>query len=195
LQWLGERAVAPGAAIARNERKLALEIVPRLADDRPSSMGKRAGFTLIEICLAIMIGFLMLGLAIPSVAGIFAEQRLKKSFERFDDFVREAQMLSVSERRAFVMGWEAGGIALAPEQPLAEDRAREWPRLDFESEETLVLSERPAALEKEPPMEWVFWRSGTCEPVVISYKGPAGIWKVQYDALTVRSTFLEQQFQ
>ena len=32
---------------------------------------------------------------------------------------------------------------------------------------------RTAALGEKPPGEWVFWPNGICEPVVVSYKGPA----------------------
>ena len=34
-----------------------------------------------------MIVLLLFGLAIPSVNGLFKEQRLRKTFEQFDDFV------------------------------------------------------------------------------------------------------------
>ena len=43
-------------------------------------------------------------------------------------------------------------------------------------------------------MEWPFWRSGTCEAVVASYRGPAGSWVVKYDPLTVRGTVLEENY-
>lgn len=150
------------------------------------------GFTLLEVILAIAIGLLLLGLAVPSVAGLLAEQRLKETFERFDDFVRQAQKRSVSERRAFVMNWDQTGISLEPAEPVAEDRGQEWPRLDFGDDESIAL-ERPAALAEKPPAQWPFWRSGTCEPAVVVFNGPAGGWTVRYDALTVRGTMIEQE--
>jgi hypothetical protein len=73
-----------------------------------------------------------------------------------------------------------------------EDEAGEAEvRLDFAEGSSLVL-ERPVALGKEPPMEWIFWKSGNCEPAVVRYDGPAGSWAVKYDPLTTRGTFLEQ---
>ncbi|MES2573076.1 MAG: hypothetical protein V4710_23840 [Verrucomicrobiota bacterium] len=155
---------------------------------RLPKMRQRAGFTLLEIFLAITISLLLLGLALPSVAGMLSKQKLDATFERFDDFVQQAQILSVSERRAFVIIWEKNGLVIEPDEPIAEDRGKNWAHLDFEKE-TILTIQRPVALEKKPPMEWIFWRSGTCEPVIINYEGPAGAWTATYDALTARANF------
>ncbi|RFC43153.1 MAG: Tfp pilus assembly protein FimT, partial [Verrucomicrobia bacterium] len=39
------------------------------------------GFTLLEISLAVVIGLMMLSLALPSMRGLFAEQRLRERME------------------------------------------------------------------------------------------------------------------
>jgi hypothetical protein len=44
----------------------------------------------------------------------------------------------------------------------------------------------PAALEKKPLAQWVFWPSGTCEPANVRFKGPDGTWEVNYSPLTAR---------
>lgn len=156
----------------------------------PATMSRRAGFTLLEICLAVAIALLLLGLAIPSVSSLFADKKLKDSFNEFDSFVRQAQMRSVNEQRAFVMIWQPGGIVLQPDEPNFEDRDKDWPHLESDGK---IEMERPVALQEKPPMEWMFWRSGTCEPVVVHYEGPAGKWTASYDALTVRGTLTEQE--
>lgn len=153
-------------------------------------MSRRAGFTLLEICLVIMIALLLLGLAVPSVSALFAEQRLKKSFEQFDDFVRKTQLRAVKERRAMVMIWDGEGITVQPDEPTADDTAGAGDYFPF-SEGSISL-ERPAALDKKPPVEWLFWRSGTCEPAILHFAGGSGSWSVQYDPLTVHATFLAQ---
>ena len=153
-------------------------------------MCRRAAFTLLEICLAVAIALLILGLAVPSISSLFAEQKIKESFESFDDLVRKAQRLSVSEQRPFVLIRDISGVVLAPSQPGSEEAGKEWGRMDFQKDEEVDF-ERPAALSDKPPMEWSFWRSGTCEPVVVTYNGPAGKWIVKYDALTARGTILQ----
>ena len=154
-------------------------------------MSRRDGFTLLEICLVVAIALILLGLAVPSVQGLFAEQRLKKTFEQFDDFVRKAQFRAVSERRAMVMIWDGEGITVQPDEPTAEDSAGQGDYFAF-TEGTIGL-ERPAALEKKPAIEWLFWRSGTCEPAILRFVGGVGNWSVQYDPLTVHATFLDQE--
>lgn len=155
-------------------------------------MRRPSGFTLIEICLAVAIGLLIVTMMVPSVSGLFAEQKLTRSFEDFDRFVRSAQLKSVSERRDYVMLFEEDGISLEPANPTEEDATEEMDHFALAEGADIVL-ERPVALQKNPPMEWAFWKSGTCEPAVVSYKGEAGRWVVKYEPLTARGTFLEQQ--
>ena len=155
-------------------------------------MRRTSGFTLIEICLAVAIGLLIVTMMVPSVSGLFAEQKLKRSFEDFDKFVRTAQLKSVTERRDYVMLFEEDGISLEPANPTEEDATAEMDHFALADGADIAL-ERPVALQKNPPMEWSFWKSGTCEPAVVSYKGEAGTWVVKYEPLTARGTFLEQQ--
>ncbi len=150
----------------------------------------RDGFTLLEICLVIAIVLLISTIAIPSVKGLFAEQRLKKTFEQFDDFVRRTQLRAVKERRGMVMIWDGDGITVQPDEPGEEDTAGEGDYFPFADGK--IALERPAALEKKPAIEWLFWRSGTCEPAILHFEGEAGNWSVQYDPLTVHASFLEQ---
>lgn len=147
----------------------------------------RDAFTLLEICLALMIGLLLVMLAVPAVAGVLAEQRLKDSFERFDHLVAEAKQRSVQEQRGWRMVWDKQAIVLVPmargDGGLAPG-GRLMPALD----ESFQL-QRPAALQNGAPVVWDFWPNGTCEPAVISYAGRAGGWEARYDALTGHAVF------
>jgi type II secretory pathway pseudopilin PulG len=151
---------------------------------------RRAGFTLLEICLALAIGVMLILLAVPSISGLLAEQRLKQSFERFDQLVAAAKLKSVTEQRTYALAWDRKGIGLralgANESGNDEDAGD---RLVFEKDESFDLT-RPGALLKDAPSVWVFWRNGTCEPARISFHGKAGSWLVSYDPLTARGTFL-----
>ena len=158
-----------------------------------AAMSHRAGFTLLEICLALFIGLMLITIAVPSIAAVLAEQRMKASFEEFDRFVRLAREKSITERRGYAMVWDGKGLALRPlESRDTDDREVGPDRFDFEEGETFTL-DRPSALIKKPPGEWVFWRSGLCEQAVVSFAGEAGSWSVRYDPLTVRATFLDSE--
>ena len=156
-------------------------------------MRRARGFTLIEICLAVAIGLLVVTLMVPSVAGLFAEQKLNSSFEEFDRFVRGAQMRSVAERRDYLMVFEEDAILLEPIEEIDEEDVALGPEQFPLPEDGDIVLERPLALQKDPPMEWPFWKSGTCEAVIVSYRGPAGSWRARFDPLTARATILEKE--
>lgn len=143
--------------------------------------------------MAVAIGLLIMSLAVPSVRGVLQEQALKESFDKFDELARKAQARAVSEQRPYVLIWEKEGIVLEPYAPTEEDMNKQPARLSFAGGETIEI-ERPAALEKKPTAEWVFWRSGICEPAIIHYDGPAHSWKVEYNPLSGRGTFIDQVY-
>ena len=148
-------------------------------------------FTLIEIMLAIFIALMIFALAIPSMRGMSAERRLQETFDRFDDLTRKAQVRAVSQQRSWTLLWGQGVISRQPDEPTPEELqgGAEGLRedLSYGEDESYVL-ERPASLlpPKATSAEWTFWRSGTCEPVIISYTGPGGSWTAQYNPLTGR---------
>jgi hypothetical protein len=154
-------------------------------------MTRRAGFTLLEICLVLFIGLMLITIAVPGISGVLREQQLKRSFDEFDTFVHKARTRSMEERRNYALVWDKKGIAMiAMETSDDDDPDAPEERFDLPKGNTITL-ERPNALMKDPPAEWVFWRSGLCEPVIVSYTGDAGTWSVRYDPLTVRGTFLD----
>lgn len=153
---------------------------------------RHAGFTLLEICLALAIGVMIILLSVPSISGLLAEQRLKKSFERLDTLVSAARVRSASEQRAYALVWDREGITLVGRERAAVGGEDTGERLIFEDKESFQLK-RTAALMKNPPDEWVFWSNGVCEPVEISYQGTNGNWLVKYDPLTARGTFLQSE--
>src|SRR6476659_8264312 len=71
-----------------------------------------AGFTLIELAIAVVLMLLLMMLAVPSVQGVMADRRLRRSLDQFNAIVREAQERSVIERRAYLIVWEKGKIGL-----------------------------------------------------------------------------------
>jgi type II secretory pathway pseudopilin PulG len=151
-------------------------------------MSHRAGFTLLEVCLAVLIALFLVTLAVPSVGGLLAENRMRRSFDALDDLAREAQTRSTDERRSFVIEWERERVVLRPEEPANPEEERGLGELPIGKDEQYAV-EFPAALEKEPPPVWTFWPTGTCEPVVIRYDGAGGKWIARYDPLTVRAAW------
>lgn len=159
----------------------------------------RAAFTLLELMLAIAIALVVMLVAVPSVRGFSAERRLRDTFEKFDTLARKAQLSAVKEQRAWALRIDEGGVAIGPDEPLPdehsnseEDAAPET--MSFGKEESCTLL-RPASLlpPKDTASKWTFWRSGTCEPVIVNYSGPDGTWTAQYNPLTGHGEITDQQ--
>jgi len=153
-------------------------------------MSRRAGFTLLEIVIALVIALMLVTLAVPGIAGLLRDRDLQQTFEGFDDLVRQAQERAVAEGRGFRIVFGEVAAVLEPSDPRDDDAGAEVAQYPIQDKETLTL-ERTAALVKKPLAEWPFWRSGCCEPVTVRYTGPAGSWTAEYDPLTVRGTLVE----
>ena len=145
-------------------------------------------FTLFEILLAIFIAVLIVLAAVPSISGVIEEQRARKLFTQFDGLVRDASSRAVTERRPYVLEWDESGVTMRPLEPQNGDEAQGAGRVDFGEKlaPDLLL---PAALVKDPPKEWTFWPTGTCEPATITCHVPDAKWTATYDALTEQPVF------
>lgn len=148
-----------------------------------------AGFTLVELAIAIVILLLLITLAVPSMQGVMADRRLRRSVDQFNSIVREAQELSVTERRPYLIVWENGKIGLRAEG-LNKGESQE-PQLKWKLARNESLKIKfTAALVDDPPQEWIFWPSGNCEPAEVTYRGKDGTWTASYSALTGNSQML-----
>lgn len=148
-------------------------------------MQRARGFTLIEIALAIFILLLILVLAVPSFSGVIANRRLKQSLDEFNNLVRQAQTLSVTERRPYLIVWGKNNIMVRPEAFAEDEGAKAKAEFRLSRGSTLKLS-LPVALAEKYPAEWIFWPSGTCEPAIVRFQGPAGSWTANYSPLSGR---------
>ena len=144
------------------------------------------GFTLVELAIAVVILVLLMMLAVPSMNGVLADRRLRRSLDGFNAIVREAQERSTAERRAYLITWYEGKVGLRPEGLRKDERVETAVKLKLNKNESLKIS-FPAALVDETPPEWIFWPSGNCEPAVVSYGGKDGGWTATYSALTARA--------
>lgn len=149
-------------------------------------MRQERGFTLLELAIAIFIMVLILMLAVPSLNGVLADRRLRRSLDDFNNIVRQAQERSVTERRSYLIIFHEGKIGLRPEGLMKGEDPAPVAMLTLGRGESLNFA-FPAALMEDPPAEWIFWPSGNCEPAVVRYRGKAGGWTANYSALTARA--------
>jgi type II secretory pathway pseudopilin PulG len=152
-------------------------------------MRRPNGFTLIEIVLAIAMLMIVLVVAVPSLNGVLADRRLRRSLDGFNNMVREAQERSIIERRSYLLVLRDKQFALRAEGLLRGEDPAPIMTMSCGKKESFAIS-FPAALEEEPPPAWIFWPSGNCEPAVVSYRGVDGAWTAKYSALTARPELL-----
>jgi len=153
----------------------------------PSS---KAGFTLLEIILAILIAVVVMAVAIPSLTGVLGGSKAQSSFSDFDAMVQEARTLSLAQERNYVIVWGRDKeVLMRPETPADRAEALGLRKWTIEKDETLEL-ELPAALPAKggkPDAIWTFWANGICEPAEVRYQGAAGKWKARYNPFTVQA--------
>lgn len=140
---------------------------------------------MIEIAISVFILLLLLLLAVPSLNGVMADRRLRRSLDGFNQLVQQAQQLSMSERRPYLLVWQRGEVMLRPEAFAKDEEENPTAVLAVAKGESFTLT-LPAALTKDSPAEWIFWPSGNCEPAVVGFKGKDGSWTAEYSPLTAR---------
>ncbi len=143
-------------------------------------------FTLIEIVMAVFILMLLLFVGVPSLNGVLADRRLRRSLDEMNKFVQLAQEKAVIERRSYLISWQKDHVILRPEAVMNDEDPEPVAKLQLRKGDAYVLN-LPAALAEDPPADWAFWPSGTCEPAVVTYKGVDGSWTANYSALTGRA--------
>ena len=147
---------------------------------------KVEAFTLVEIVMAVFILMLVLFLGVPSLDGVMADRRLRRSLDEMNRFVRMAQERAITERRAYLISWQKDHLILRPEAVMKDEEPEPVASLQLRRGDAYVLN-LPAALAEDPPADWAFWPSGTCEPAVVSYKGVDGAWTAKYSPLSARA--------
>src|SRR5258708_31623781 len=85
---------------------------------RALAMNQRsAGFTLLEVMLAVAIAVMLLVIAVPSVSSLFAEEDLQKTFTEFDHFVQQAQDRAIKDKQTVLLIWTKDGIEAVVDTP------------------------------------------------------------------------------
>ena len=135
--------------------------------------------------LAIFILMLMLLLAVPSLTGVLADRRLRRSLDDFNKLVYRAHERSIMDHRPYLIVINEKSVEVRPEVITKEDDPEPVAELPLDRRDAIKLS-LPAALIKDPPPEWIFWPSGACEPATVEFSNRNGSWAATYSPLTAR---------
>ncbi len=160
------------------------------------STRSQQAFTLIEMCIAICLIILLMGLGLPSLTGQTRMRKLQGAFDRFNAFVERAQQQSVRDGKPYVLAWTRKGTVrlVAAEQLVGVGEDTPNKRLTAvetfqpESDAEHFTLVREASLSRDPNLRWTFWPTGNCEPVRVRYEAPTGTWSASFNALSGRGT-------
>ena len=89
-------------------------------------MRRDKGFTLTELAIAIFVMLIIMMLAVPSLNGVMADRRLRRSLDDFNSIVRQAQERSIAERRSYLIIWHDGKVGLRPEGLMKDEDPAPW---------------------------------------------------------------------
>src|SRR6267154_4145942 len=106
----------------------------------PFQPHRHGGFTLVELAIAVVILVLLMMLAVPSMNGVLADRRLRRSLDGFNAIVRQAQERSTEERRAYLITWYDGKVSLRPEGFRKGESAEPLASLKLNGKESLKIS-------------------------------------------------------
>src|SRR3982074_2547018 len=101
---------------------------------------RTGGFTLVELAIAVVIMVVLMMLAVPSMNGVLADRRLRRSLDGFNAIVREAQERSVLERRPYLIIWHEGKVGLRPEGLAKGEDGKPIVKLKLARDESFKIS-------------------------------------------------------
>lgn len=130
---------------------------------------RRAGFTLVEVIVALSIAMLVIGVAALSITGVNDENKLRRSASRIELTAREALLEAVSTCRPVVLGLD-GNLAGSEDAVAGSIEVKRYGEKEFR-----------AARKGEI---WEFSPTGLCEPIEIRITNATGTIELGFDPLT-----------
>ena len=130
----------------------------------------RSAFTLLEVCIAMGIGALMIGVAVMGVSGVREEHQLREAASAIETQVRQSLLEAISQQRPV-------RISLGPDAENA---------VPLRAEGFLSIRRYGETRFREPKRGevWEFSPSGICEPIDLRILAPGGSIELGFDPLT-----------
>ena len=125
----------------------------------------RAGFTLIEVCIAMTIAMLILGVAVLGISGVQDEQKLREAAAMIESTARDSLLKAVAEHRPVQIDI-AGGIQGAD----GHVEVRRYGEKTFRKPDNGEF--------------WEFSPTGICEPIELRVTNGSGVIEMGFDPLT-----------
>jgi type II secretory pathway pseudopilin PulG len=130
---------------------------------------RAAGFSLLEIIVAMSLTLLIIGIATVSISGVRSEDKLRRAAAMIETTARQNMLQALNSQQTVRMELSAGAFGTSDEfgGMLLVRRVGE------------KVFRKPGRGEA-----WEFSPSGICEPIEVRLSGPAGQIEIGFDPLT-----------
>ncbi|HEY8965584.1 MAG TPA: hypothetical protein VIM58_04020 [Candidatus Methylacidiphilales bacterium] len=160
----------------------------RLVAPPPRVAGATA-FTLLEICIALAIVAVVIGLCAPSFSSWLGEERLREPARNMELLARTARNRAIDTQKswAVVVRPEELSLVLDDGQILDDDRRDANPDLSFPVADGIAVATKgwnDADYATLPEVRWVFRPNGLCEPLSIRFTKDESMIGLRFDPLT-----------
>ncbi len=159
---------------------------------------RQAGFTLMELMVALGIVMILVGVGTHLGGAMAAEQELHKPMDKLKEMAKQACHLAIAEQRDWEVIITDRSLEMRPKQAANEedqqfidaaDKKLERPAgtVLISFDETIQLKVQRFGEDKwmKPrPDHWVFQHSGICEPIRFRVERELRALEVGFDPLT-----------
>lgn len=130
---------------------------------------RATGFTLIELVLAMTITILVIGVAVLSVSGVRAEDRLRRAAAIIETSARQNMLQALNSQQTVRMQLTSGAFGTGEE---------------FNGMLQVRRVGESAFRKLKTGEAWEFSPTGICEPIEVRISGEAGQIEIGFDPLT-----------
>lgn len=130
---------------------------------RPSTF--TFAFTLLEVCIAMTIGMLILGVSVMSVTGLQGEQQLKEVASNIESTARNSLLKAIAEHRTIQLALTSG---IGGADGNVEVKRHGEPKFRKATHDEM----------------WEFDPTGVCEPIELRITSANGTIELGFDPLT-----------
>jgi prepilin-type N-terminal cleavage/methylation domain-containing protein len=181
--------------------------------DRAFFVGKRSGFTLLEMIMVLVIIAILAGLALPSFQSAITENAMRKDTHQLALMVKTAMLQSADQNRAYMIELSPTEIALHPVGEAAADPdadadsngSVDAPTTNNAPVDVVVTSEIDPANHLQvpdpvkanawmamPPTQWVFEPGELCPATRVRFSRGEGWIEMGFAPLT--GNVLDEKF-
>lgn len=181
--------------------------VRKISEPARALRGRRAGFTLLEIVIVLLISALILGGAVGVMTFSSDEYALKKASREVEGMAKRARATAILKQVPYALEFSPGMVRLMPWSEAIGERTDEIEDDPFDREEEEAANKGPvrwelsldngmgSQLRRWDSDEWIkmsdgerqLWRfdpDGLCEPISVELWLPDGRIAMEFNPLT-----------